>query len=656
MKNTKIIFRLLCVTTLGLAGAHAGKLQAIPKPESDPEPSEWSVLVLPDLERTPEEIAMTTATIGRIRPDTIVSAKAYDWLDNIPRKDGKPAVVLDTFPQQAVDPGPDPFAKFFDSSTITPIPHSGGTAASLLQCLIGEKPFFFIGPRYERYEEMAEKRLITNRRIRRSFVEMSGDVVFSLNAPVPNLGGYSWNLPGFSDPADRPKSSIRRAAIVVKSSLPTDLPARPGVSRRMPLVHLITGRASSLDWDSLPVDGGAAIWHGSSPGVTLRTSSDRANGLLVGPKITPAVPSWIDEYITENPRDHLQWQEVHGHEATGFPELKIEGEELTQTEGGPDNPPHDTIRSPRNLFALLGTQLDEDGIPADGDDGLNVYLEDLRSKKIGKFYYAGLSSAWPSGAKWFTDRYLIISGSSSNHYLDSQEEPFEMEGLRQREHGSVGQVRLFDLWQGTAYIAEVPDTTAMRGFSEHISFPPPHGSSPQSLWQDIWDAVRKSYDPKPTTAPMSPAEAVAISGQSPAADAKWTDLGQWPPVETWNLDPQPRMDALPFAQAEGVPTVDPLLTRFDFAGDRSVYSLAIHRFQEDAIYHNEEAPEIARADILTTGGGYLPRLKSIRRTGQNNRMLVLSGDSPSAGGDPSQRKNWLLLVDLLKHQAWRMDW
>lgn len=36
----------------------------------------------------------------------------------------------------------------------------------------------------------------------------------------------------------------------------------------------------------------------------------------------------MDEHVIRNPRDHLLWTRTNDNEATGFPELKIEGEEF----------------------------------------------------------------------------------------------------------------------------------------------------------------------------------------------------------------------------------------------------------------------------------------------------------------------------------------
>jgi hypothetical protein len=166
----------------------------------------------------------------------------------------------------------------------------------------------------------------------------------------------------------------------------------------------------------------------------------------------------------------------------------------------------------------------------------------------------------------------------------------------------------------------------------------------------LWDAVQTNLDAQPLPPPVPLAAAASHTGQTPPADAAWLALGPWPPVERW----QPPRGEPP--QPPGEPTHDPLLSARPGEGGNRIHTLAIRRSGEPHETFTQESAPAAFADILTTGGGCMPRLTAVRRLGDAGELLLLAGFAPAPGLQPGSDTQWLLLIDNLRHRAWSAWW
>jgi hypothetical protein len=654
MKITHAIwFSVLMMIGPALSG------ETLPQPQAAPGRAEWRLVVVPELDWSPEEAAQATRFLNGLHVDTIITPKNLDWIADLPRKDGKPEVMVAEQPEPAkpeTPVAPESLPKYSDSSSVHAVPQAGGAPVNVVQCRFRENRR---GSFASSAGEDTELAYVTNLRLRNAYSGMSGDVVFWLGRGLPARARPEWMIPNAFIPPNLPKTSIRRAVIVEPSRLASHLPARPGISPRVPLLHVITGRADQVDWDTLPISGGPAVWHGS-----------RGNGggyglPLVAPGSAREVPSWIDEYVIGNPA-LFHW-EGRASQGTGLPRLNwhssgkwhaaftepLPDKDLTQ-EFEYDRLPHDAVRSPGLRFAYLPTMLDQRGAATEeGDDGMSVYFADLRAKTAIR-EWLGTVSPWPVSATWFTDRYLIVAGSGIINYGGGISVP---EGSDEHDligHGGakVIKLRLYDFHAGRSYstTTDLARNDIDPAFTEKIHFPE---GGDREAWKGLWDTMQAALEAAPAAAPMTPAEAVATTRQTIPASVVWQNLGQWPPAETWELARKPGDFA---GSSRGTATEDSLITRRSTRDGNLSYLLSIRRFEADADRFQESSPTIAHAEILATGGGLMPRLTGVFRTGDDRRYLILSGHAPIPGREDTGQSQWLLLIDNFKHQAWRLDW
>lgn len=221
--------------------------------------------------------------------------------------------------------------------------------------------------------------------------------------------------------------------------------------------------------------------------------------------------------------------------------------------------------------------LPRDGVnyfyPEDGDDGYNVYLKDLRNDKDSLLYFACLSCAWPSTATWFTDRYVITSGSYNDSLDQTDETPFEPRFAEQTLH-------LFDLQSGqsfvTSSISRAADHSRPNAPTERIYFP--EGSSYESgqQWRLLWRAIENGYHAKPEQAPYTMEKVAELANLPKDLGLHWQDLGIWPRPETWQLTPEKK--DVDYAAPKPVAGGDPLLTAV-LGGDVCITHYALWEYE-----------------------------------------------------------------------------
>lgn len=654
MKLTHAIWfsALISITSVGSG-------EPLPKPQAAPGPAEWRLVVIPELDWSPEEAEQATRLLNVLQADSIITAKGLDWIAKLPRKDGKSEVFVAVKPESAkseTTAAPESLPKYSDTSSVHPVPHAGGTSVNIVQCRFSSNrraSFASSGG------EDAELAYLTNLRLRNAYSGMSGDVVFWLGRGLPARARPEWMIPTAFVPPDLPKTAVRHAVIVEPSELATHLPVRPGVAPRVPLLHVITGRANQVDWDTLPVNGAPAVWHGSDGdggGYTLP---------LVAPRAAREVPSWIDEYVVGNPalfhwehpglrttgRPRLNWHAAgvwHAAFPNPLPDKYLSGEFAF------DPLPHDAVRSPGFRFAYFPHRLDGRGLfQEDGDDGMSVHFADLRAKTAVR-EWLGTVSPWPVSATWFTDRYLIVAGAGVINYGGgiSVSEGSDEHDLIGNGGARVIKLKLYDFFAGRSYstTTDLASSDIEPAFTEKVHFPE---GGDRAAWKCLWDTVQASLEAAPATAPMTPAEAVAPTKQTLPASIAWQNLGQWPPADSWELSRNPGDEA---DLSPGTKTEDDLLSHRSNRDGGVAYLLSIKGFEADAERFRDDSPTIAQAKILTAGGGLLPRLTGVFRAGDDRRYLILSGLAPVPGREDSEQSQWLLLIDNLRHQAWRLDW
>ena len=305
------------------------------------------------------------------------------------------------------------------------------------------------------------------------------------------------------------------------------------------------------------------------------------------------------------------------------------------------------VRSPGSLFSITVGQLSEKGwYPTDGDDGINVYLDDRRVKKSHLLYFAGLYDVWPAAATWFTDRYVITSGTGAGAYEWDDENAYSTSPVRPQT------LHLFDLQTGRAFVTEsFPQVDGRPNApTERVYFPQGLSYTRERHWRYLWKAIEDGYQAKPEQAPVT-AEEVAVIAKFPAElGLKWKDLGIWPSPENWRLAPEAEDSS-----EKSVNGGDSFLSYTESGEEQRDYRLAISGFQGQSHFDEWDAVAdiVAHVDLFTTGEGSLPQLETIQRLGDRKQYLALAGSFRKPG---SGKGKWMLLVDLLKHRAWSAHW
>ncbi len=658
--------------------------ESIPQPPPPPpepsasQPSQWSLVYLPDLDWSAPEIEQAVALIQQLKPELIVSLSPCPFAARLKALAGKPTLLDQSSRHQnggAAGLPNSPFAAYSDTSTR----HEFGTPADArpnLVWLAAEANKKLVnGPR----ANSTELRALAKQQIRKHLGELSGEVIFLVDPSIPTPPEQSWQLPMQKAYFAQAATAVGCFTCLRPGALQAEIPALDGIAPRLPILHWLHHAAAGMTWEVLPIDGGPAIHHSAPFNSAGPYQPYYSVARLRAPLPPPAVPRWMDDYVNANPAlgvghsrlperaDRLyHWTEADGPRTPDFPNLRTPAPSAAEGTQEVGKLPHDAVRSPSSDLALLPDQVDERGWhPKDGDDGVQISIADLRVNQSRRLYYAGMHSAWPAAATWFTDRFVLTSGYgctcdpivSARNEWDADDESSDY--LTPQLHSQT--IRLFDLLTGSSFatisLAESSDR-GQRAFTERIFFPARANTDGGAKWPSLWKAIEAGYHARPEPAPFKPDAVVNLTKQPPVADLQWKDLGIWPPPETWRLAPENDEPAPAYEAPKPVATSDPYLTYTPAWGGGGSYSLAISGFDDDSWFEEQETPVnvVAHAEILTTGGGGLPRLATIRRTGEHQRYLVLAGDYQIPNGAADQKRQWLLLVDLLKHRAWTLNW
>jgi hypothetical protein len=636
--------------------------------EPRPDPPAWSLALLPEPEWSEKEAAETEKLLSRIQPNMIVAAKRFPWIEALAKQTPDCRLLAMDDPVPDAEAPPSPFLSVCDASSVHRISCNDNVPASLLRMKTSWTKRNLIGPRFG----SAEQRALMIARTRQAFAEMSGSVVFLSDHPFGwfERGGRGWNWPRGNSAAT---TRITRPVFVDWSSLGVCLPMRSAGTARMPLVHLITGTGRTVSWDVLPADGSPAIWHAESLGLEVR----HGEMVLTGPPPFDNPPAWIDDYISGNPAlfpssewvrhanrpRKLPWKKHPGSpQPKGFPTLDLpQAHSIGMRDIDPAALPKDAVRSPSLRFAVLPDRYNEIGVPVtDGDDGLGVQLADLASRKQGRLYYCGMYGAWPVSATWFTDRYLLIAGTGPNEYTAGMI-PMEVGQARDLLKGTeIVSLRLYDLLAGRFFTAVTlsPSGHIPMNFTEKIVFPGDEKN--RAFLYSVWNGVEMTLKKSDQAPPLSPGKAAQLLGFDKVPLPKsiqWTHLGLWPSPDSWEPLPASFRPSTSSNHGDRFLRIDKLSPSYQNPnpGGTAVLRLIVQQSGTPSSYHGTGTPA-AQAELMKLGGGLLPRWTSVHRCeGKLNRILLLGGWAPRPGpGGESSR--WILMLDCLSHDGWRLDW
>jgi hypothetical protein len=655
---------LVQTVVVGMILLLPGRAQELPPTPSPPaqEPS-WSLVYLPSLEWTDAEAAQTVQLLRQLKPDLVVSMAPCPFAEAIRRLECTPVVLDQT---QRVKAGTAcgvpliPLAAYADTSTLHPFGDSQSGGPNLVWLSTKDAKKSFNGPS----PGEAELHALARMQIRKQFGERRGEVVFLVDPSVPSPPEQQWVLPVMAAHFEQAASEVAGFTCIRPGTLRTEVPAIERLAPRVPLVHWIYSSDNGIAWQTLPIDGGPAIQRSVSTYATPRGNPGMGRiGWLKAPAASSGVPAWMDDYINNNPAlgcgenikatramRRFGWTD-YGVTRDTFDVLRSKQDPAPEAKPEISPLPRGAVRSPGNLFSVTVGQLDEKGMyPEEGDDGINVYLEDRRRNESRLLYFAGLYSAWPSSATWFTDRYVITSGIA--RWLDPPDDSDPVP----RFHPQT--IHLFDLLTGRSFVAngiakpDFPDVP-----TERIFFP--NGTYVHEMkWRALWRAVEAGYQIKPEPAPFPLEEAAAVAKLPNDGEPQWKDLGIWPPPETWHLVPEKDdwNHLNPYERA--VETGEPYLACTQTPDGQSRYNIAISGYHDSDTFWDRPPTEaaVAHAEILVTGGGNLPQLETIQRMGDYKRYLLLAGTYRKPGPRESPIGKWMLLTDLLYHRAWSAHW
>ncbi len=678
----KSIIQIIAAGLALVASSWAEETPASPPtapPVTDPVNS-WSLVYLPDLDWTEAEVKETLVLLQHLRPDLVLSVAPCPFAEAIRTLECKPTVIDKT---QRANLGEAcglpalPLSSYADNSTFHPFGRAESGPAGLVWLSVEQGASQFNGPA----SDVGELRAIATMQVRKQLADRKGEVVFLSDSSVPTPAESTWRLPLKGVRYEQAATEVTGFACIRPGSLQGEIPSVEGITKRVPVIHWIHSGADGMEWEVLPTDGGPAIQRSTPASNKPSSVFDRQTVAWTKAPPAPAeVPLWMDDYVNSNPAldtgdtrkqgtmDRRYGWIDHGVPREEFNILRSSDAPLVAGKQKGWDLPRGMIRSPGNLFAIGVGDSDDSGVePAEGgDDGVNVSLEDLRTDKSILLYYAGLHSAWPSAATWFTDRYVITSGTGctcdpvvfARNVFDrgGEDDPY----LTPQIHAQT--IYLFDLQSGKSFFTHsiAPSDNHGRSYAptERIVFP--LESSPINVWswRTLWKAIEDGYHAKPEPAPFA-TEAVAELAKLPMEPGlQWKDLGIWPRPEIWQLASETADRDHLNPSEKPLAGGDSYLSYTESSDGQRRYTIAIAGYPDKTQFSQKDpvTQVVAHADLFTTGKGCLPQLDTIQRMGDEKRYLALAGTFQKPGNPVAGRGRWMLLIDLLHHRSWSAHW
>lgn len=614
-------------------------------------PCDWTLAVVPRLDWTAGEIAVAREWLKAAKPDVVAAIGRPEWLESTEKVAGSPSINLAPVAGEDRETKNDGIVVSYARMPLS----AQSRSLEIIHAAVrrsGKYPISINrGDEAEAVRKLGEMAATTD----------ADQVIILDDAEV--AGALEGEAIGN---VTRPGTTA--AIHIIGSRLASDIPARPD-HPRVPLIHLLTCSGKDMDWHVFPITGEPAVHAAKFP---AEARFDRYSH----PPLTldwhpPRIPHWIDAYVCENPAlfphlgdtakrpcpRRLRW-EKHGL-GGGFPLFRdFEGRANWTDQSLPAHLPGDGVRSPGSKFAYLPwSDTPEDG----GDDGQGVHVVELKTGRVVQLYWIGVSGGKPLAATWFTDRYLL-----ERHFnydpcggLDDRDDPGQFHTVENHS------LTLYDFVTGEEYFLAEEDLDRRHGkgvFRNRIFFPPGEVSGVSPL-RAVWDAGQAAIDSPPAEAPVAVADACKLAGV-PSCGSPWKKLGVWPPPECWRL-----LDANGQSVYEGLHDSgwqamkeSPVLERKAISRKPS-FDLIAYKIKSPAggvkskagNRPPEEWPTVARAPLFATGLGHLPEITSVRTTGAKNRLTLIAGKAGFPAGRGSRPGWWMLLLDAVSHQAWRVD-
>ncbi|MBN8456871.1 MAG: hypothetical protein J0M04_03430 [Verrucomicrobia bacterium] len=617
-------------------------------------PCDWTLAVVPRLDWTAGEITVAREWLKAAKPDVVAAIGRPEWLDSAANAAGPPSVNLAPEVKAEREAGNDEIV--LDRTKIVPVsaPGAKGRPLEIIRAATRRNRYgtININP-----VDVAE----AIRKLGESAASNDADQVIILDDAAA-AGALELEAIRM---VTRPGTT---AAIHLNAArLASDIPARPD-HPRVPLIHMLTCRGADIEWHVFPITGEPAVHAERFP------AAARADWYH-HPKLTPdwqppRIPHWIDAYVCDNPAlfphigdaakrppaRRLRWE--HDDLGRGFP-LFCDFEKRANSidPSLPANLPGDVVRSPGSRFAYLPwSDKPEDG----GDDGQGVDVVELKSGRYVQLYWIGVSGGKPLSATWFTDRYLLERRFSYDPCggVDDRDDPGQFHTVENHA------LTLYDFVTGERFSLAGEDLDRRHGgkgvFRGKVFFPTGDATVEKGI-RAVWDASQAAMDSPPAEAPVTVADACVLAG-IPSAAAGWKKLGVWPPPENWRLLNARGGSVYPGVDDSGWKSMNesPLLERKDYPNNGGLIGWKIKspRSGTKGKSGNQppgDSPSVARTPLFATGMGCLPEMTAVRTAGEANRLTLIAGKAGFPVGREIRSGWWMLLLDSVSHQAWRVD-
>ncbi len=662
----RTFYRFVFLCIIGNLFVLAQEVPAVdPKTSSIPVKSiSWSLVYLPSIEWSETEIADALTIINDLKPNLVLSLTPCTYADQIRKLACKPQLLdRNERSKNGIKSGTpsNPHSRYIDTSTRHSIIEASQETPNLVW--LSSEEFNGNGS-YGPKVNVRERDALADFQIREQMTHRQGEVIFLLDTDASIADENQWSVPWNHVRYQQAPNSMTGYTCIRPATLQTHIAAIDGIATRVPVIHRIRSGANGMEWEVFPIDGRPAIQHH-----TIAKSERKINApspkvqCLKAPKVPDEVPLWMDEYVNQNPALETGKTIRRGSMSRLFrwnvEDFRRDSFHLLHANHHPVADPtmplpeleRGAVRSPSNRFSITVGQLDGNGwYPCDGDDGINVYLNDRRMNKSHLVYFQGLYGAWPSAATWFTDRYVITSGTAIP--VDEYDDETGYEGSNE----APTTLYLLDLQTGKAFSTNsyAPTSARLNAPTERIFFPDASSYETQVTWKFLWQTVEAGYRIKPQEAPISIDQAIKDTQLSSKPNARWKDLGIWPSPETWKMikkkDQEWDVDPKKIMKNAG----DSFLTYTEISQGQRQYRLAISSFSSGDFGGKHTLDRIvASADLFITGEGHMPQLKSVKRFGDSEQLLLLGGIYLKPN---SEEGNWILLMDQSQLRAWSAHW
>ncbi len=215
---------------------------------------------------------------------------------------------------------PVPLSAHVDTSNFHSIGVAGQETSKLVWLSAEPAKHSFNGPAADEEEHCSLARM----QIRKQLAERQGEVVLLVDPAFPIPAETNWILPVRDARFEQAASGVTGLVCIRPETLWTQLAGTKGLVPRTPLVYWIHSGDNGITWETLPIDGGPAVQRAVSTYTTPRGNPGSGTiAWLKSPKAPSEVPSWIDDYINNNP---ASWMRRKYQTGSRSPSLRLDGD------------------------------------------------------------------------------------------------------------------------------------------------------------------------------------------------------------------------------------------------------------------------------------------------------------------------------------------